>query len=60
MIMMISSKDNEKVKYTKSLLKTKNRNKENEKVKKEQESLKNLLINQCKQGANKNRATIGK
>lgn len=29
MIMMISSKDNEKVKYTKSLLKTKNRNKEN-------------------------------
>ena len=29
MVMMISSKDNEKVKYTKSLLKTKNRNKEN-------------------------------
>lgn len=29
MITMISSKDNEKVKYTKSLLKTKNRNKEN-------------------------------
>ena len=29
MIMMISSKDNERVKYTKSLLKTKNRNKEN-------------------------------
>ena len=28
MVMMISSKDNEKVKYTKSLLKTKNRNKE--------------------------------
>ena len=30
------------------------------KVKKEQKSLKNLPINQCKQGANKNRATIGK
>ena len=29
MTVMISSKDNEKVKYTKSLLKTKNRNKEN-------------------------------
>ena len=30
------------------------------KVKKEQKSLKNLPINQCKQGANKNRAIIGK
>ena len=30
------------------------------KVKKEQKSLKNLLINQSKQGANKNRATIEK
>ena len=30
------------------------------KVKKEQKSLKSLPINQCKQGANKNRAIIGK
>lgn len=38
----------------------KNSNNENKKVKKEQKSLKNLPINQCKQGANKNRATVGK
>ena len=34
--------------------------KEYKKVKKEQKSLKNLLINQGEQGANKNRATTGK
>lgn len=35
---------------------TKNSGDENRKVNKEQKSLKNLLINQSKQGANKNRA----